>query len=108
MQKNYSWNPSTGICENGKYLKSIVDDSKIWCDEIIYVMDIVPTKMTNTIAVNATSTVSINCHNRNVRYKIDWYILHTVLLAIILLLLITIICYHCAKHRSKLKNILPC
>ena len=84
-------------------------------------MDIVPTKMANAIAVNATNTVSINCHNRNVRYKIDWnchnrnvrykidwYILHTVLLAIILLLIITVICYHCAKHRSKLKNILPC
>ena len=24
-KKDYSWNPSTGICENSKYLKSIAD-----------------------------------------------------------------------------------
>ena len=34
--------------------------------------------MTNNIAKDA----SINCHNKNVRCKIDWYILHTVLLVI--------------------------
>ena len=32
-KKDYSWNPSTCIFENGKYWKSIVDDSKIVCDE---------------------------------------------------------------------------
>ena len=31
-------------------LKSILDTSEIACDEITSVMDIVPTKMTNTIA----------------------------------------------------------
>ena len=36
-KKDYSWNPSTCICENGNCLKSIVDDSVIACDEIIYV-----------------------------------------------------------------------
>ena len=41
-------------------------------------MDIVSTK--NNIATNA----SINCHNKKVRYKIDCYILHTVLLVIML------------------------
>ena len=40
-KKYYSWNPSTCICENDKYLKRLVDDSKIMCDEIIYVIDIV-------------------------------------------------------------------
>ena len=40
-KKDYSWNPSTCICENDKYLKRFVDDSKIVCDEIIYVIDIV-------------------------------------------------------------------
>ena len=34
-KKDYSWNPSICICENGKYSKSIIDDSKIVCDEII-------------------------------------------------------------------------
>ena len=57
--------------------------------------------MKKTIATNA----SINYHSKKLRYKINWYILHTVLLAIILLLIITIICYHYAKYRSKQKDI---
>ena len=98
-KKDYSWNPSPYHCENGKYLKSIVDDSVIACDEIIFVMDIATTNMANTIATNAT---------KKVRFKVDCYILHTVILEIILLLIITIICYHYAKYRSKINNILLC
>ena len=64
-------------------------------------MDIVSTKMINTIATN----VSIDSDGKRVKCKIDCYILHTVLLMIILLLIITIICYHNAKHRSKQKCI---
>ena len=64
-------------------------------------MDIVSTKVTNTIATN----MSINSDNKNVRYKIDCYILKRVLLVITLLLIITITCYHYAKHRSKEKGI---
>ena len=90
------------ICENSKYLKSVADTSVIACDEIIDVMDIVSTKMTNYIAA---STASINSDIKNVRYKIDCYILHTVVLVIILLLIDTIICYYYAKHRSKPKGI---
>ena len=30
-KKDYSWNPSTCICENGKYLKSIADTLVICC-----------------------------------------------------------------------------
>ena len=48
--------------------------------------------------------MSIVCHNKKVRHKIDFYILHTVSLLIILLI-IAIICYHYANHRSKQKNI---
>ena len=89
--KNYNnWNPRISICEKRKYLKSIADTSVITCDEIISAMDIVSTKMTNNIARN----VSINSDGKKVRYKIDCYILHTVLLVIIFLLIITIICYH--------------
>ena len=87
-KKDYSWNPSTCICENSKYLRSIGYTSVIKCDEIKSVMDAVSTKMTNTIATNITSTASKNCHSKKVR---DCYILHTVLLVIILLLIITII-----------------
>ena len=35
MQKSYSWNPSTRIYENGKYIKNVADDSKIMCDRIL-------------------------------------------------------------------------
>ena len=73
----------------------------IACNEVISVIDIVSTKMANTIATNA----SINSYGKNVRYKIYCYILRIVLLAIILLLIITIICYHYARHMSKLKHI---
>ena len=66
-KKDCSWNPSTYICENSKYLKGIPDTSVIACDEITSVMDIVSTKMTDTIATNT----SINFYSKNLRYKID-------------------------------------
>ena len=56
----------------------------ITCDEIISVMDIVSTETTNTIEIN----VSINSDDKNARYKINCYILHTVFLVIMLLLII--------------------
>ena len=79
-KKDYSWNPSTCICENSKYLKST---SVTECYEIVTAMDIVSTK--KTIVINVMSTASINCHSIKVK---DCYILHTVLLAIIILLLV--------------------
>ena len=94
-KKDYTWNPSTCVCENSKYLKSIADTSVIACGKIVSVMDIASTKKTNTIATN----MSIYCLSEKVRYKIDCYILHIVSLAIKLLLIITNICYHYAKHR---------
>ena len=60
-----------------------IGNSVIECDEIITVMDIVSTKMTNTIATSTSAS-----HSKKVR---DCYILHTILLAIILLLIIIII-----------------
>ena len=65
-------------------------------DEIIYFMDIVLTIVTSTVSVNST--------DRKVRYNMDCYILHKILLVITLPCIITIICYHYAKHRSKLKK----
>ena len=79
-KKDYSCNPSSRICDNSKYLKSITDNSVIECDEI---MDIVSTKRTNTIGTNVTK----NCQTKRVR---DCYILHQVLSAIILLLVVMI------------------
>ena len=93
MQKNCIWNPTTCSCENVEYLTSTIDSSAIMCDEII------------NGSANVMSTASSNFHKK-VRYKMDCYILHTVLLVIILLLIIAIICYHYVRHMSKLKNIL--
>ena len=47
------------------------------------------------------SIVPRNFHNKKVRYTIDCYILHTVLLVIISLFTIAIICYHYEEHKSK-------
>ena len=66
-------------------------------DQIIFVLDIVSTKKTNTIATDVFSTASINCHSKKVR---DCYILHRGLLVIILLLIITIICYYYVKQEG--------
>ena len=99
-KRDCSWSHSISICENDKYLKSIADTSVIVCDEIMSVMDIVLTNMINTTATN----ISTNCHTKKIKYKVDCYILHTVLLVIILLLIITIVCFLYSKHRSKHKE----
>ena len=62
-KKDYSWNPSTCICEHSKYLKGTVDNLQL-CDEIINVRDAVSTQVKNTISTNVTSTASINSHNK--------------------------------------------
>ena len=55
------------------------------------------TKRTNPIAINVTITDSIKCRRKKVR---DYHLLHTALLGIISLLIITIICYHYAKQKG--------
>ena len=35
ISKKYVWNRSTCICENGKYLAGIMDDSVVICDKVI-------------------------------------------------------------------------
>ena len=85
-QKDYRYDPSVGISENSKYLKSIDDVSVIEWGEAITGMGIVSIIKTNTVATekinaittNAMSTASINCVSKK-----DCYILHTVLLVII-------------------------
>ena len=74
--------PSTYICENGKHLGSINDNSVISCGEII--------NTTDSVLTNVTSTVTRSFFNKKVRYKMYCYILHTVLLVIMLLLINTI------------------
>ena len=46
----YTCNCSTCICEISRYLKSIVDDLVIMCDEIVSVADIVSAIVTNVSA----------------------------------------------------------
>ena len=77
-----------------KYLKSSFDETKITFNEIINV--------TNS-TTSLTDTLPINSDDKNIRYKMDYYILHTVLLVIILLFLIRFICCHYA-NRSKQKR----
>ena len=45
-KKSYSWNPSTCICENSRFLRSIADTSVTDCDKIIIVIDTIETKKT--------------------------------------------------------------
>ena len=71
------------------------------CDEIRSVIDILSTKITDTIPAN----VSISSDNKKVRKKTDCFILHAVLLVIVLLLITSIICDHYTRHRSKQKII---
>ena len=63
-KKDHCWHPSTSICENSKYLKSVADTSVTECDEIIIVIDNGSTKETNTIATKKTNIASINCHGK--------------------------------------------
>ena len=95
-KEDYSRNPSTCICENGKYLKSVTDDLKIVCNEII--------NITGSVSTNFSSTILTNFHNKKVRYKLGCYFLYKVLLVIILLFILAIICYYYSKHRSKQKK----
>ena len=60
--------------------------------------------MSNNISKNVTYTVPTNSDDKKVRYKIDVYILDTVLLVTISLFMMANIYYHYAKYRSKQKN----
>ena len=66
-------------------------------DETVIVMNNVSTKKTKTVATNVTNTALTNCHSKKVR---EYCILHRGLLAIMLLLIITIVFYHCVKHKG--------
>ena len=76
-KKLYNWNRATCICMNGKYLRSIIDNSVIMCDEIISTVRNVPTTVTSNLSID---------------FKTDSYILYIILLLTILLLEIGIIC----------------
>ena len=83
--KDYVCNPSACVCENGKYLLSIMNDSVIMCDEIIDVGE------TNFNEKNVT------CKTQN------FYILLAFLLITITLVAISICCY-LIKYWAKQKH----
>ena len=66
---------------------------------------ILSSTVTNKMPSNVTNTVSTNFNNKNVRYKMYCYILHTVLLKNHITVYNH---YHYAKHRPKHKILLLC
>ena len=72
-----------------QYLLISIYDSTLTSDEILNGSD--------SVSANITSTVSTDFHNKKVRYKMDCYILHAVLLLTILLFITAVICYPYTK-----------
>ena len=93
-KKDYSWNPSTCICE--KYYCYF--SNHVWWNYTCYGYCI---KKNGKYYSNK---MSINSYDEKTKYNIDFYIFQAVLLVIILLLIIALICYLYAKHRSKQKS----
>ena len=92
--KDYLWNSSACSCENSGYLESIIDNSVITSDNIIGDSDSVSTNVSCSVPMNTANTASINFDGKTIRYKMDCYILHKILLVVILLFIIVIICFH--------------
>ena len=63
------------------------------------------TIVTNTVSRNLTNTVSINFDDKKVGYEMNYYILHTFLLVVILLFIIVIICKGQNKKYGRINNI---
>ena len=82
-QKENVWNPSTCICESGKYLASIMDDSMIISDEGIKSYD------------EEIKTVPTNFNENNITSKTQkFYILLAFLLInVALLIAVSTYCY---------------
>ena len=100
---------NTYLFVNGKEIFKFKSDKKI----VNFPTQFYLGSISNGVSATESSEVSLNRivydfsvdYNTIVKYKTDCCILHTVLSVIILLLMITIICYHYAKHRSKQKVI---
>ena len=56
-EKYCIWNSASCSCENGKYLRSIIDDSVNTCDEIIEETQTIPTK--TVLAKSISKNVSM-------------------------------------------------
>ena len=58
-KKDCTWNSSTCICQNSRYLKCIANDLVIIYDEVINIKNSLSINWVNTISKNVTSTVSV-------------------------------------------------
>ena len=92
MKKFYFWNPGTCSCENCKYVRNIIGNSAVICDEIIDMTKPVPTKIISTKNVStksvSTKTFPTKCTSTN------FYILLGFLLTTTALLIaVSIYCY---------------
>ena len=52
-QNSYICNPGAFACETRKYLRSIIDDSVVTCNDTINAADIVSTNVTSDISKNS-------------------------------------------------------
>ena len=95
-KKNCIWNPVTCSYKNGKYVRSIIEDSAVVCGEIIEETKTVPTKSTSTKIV-LTKCTSTNLHT----------LLAFLLIITALLIAVSIYCY-LIKYQAKQKHLLPC
>ena len=90
MWKDYIWNPSTCICENRKYLASVMDDSVITCNEII------------------EETVPTNFNEKKAICKMQKFYILVAFLSITLTLLVAVSIYcYLIKYQAKQKHLLP-
>ena len=94
-EKDYVWNPAICNCENGKYFASIMDDSRIICDEVMKSYDDEEIK---TIPTNFNEEKEI-CKTNNF-----YLLLAFLLIAIAFLIAVSIYCY-LIKYRGK--HLLP-
>ena len=90
MWKDYIWNPATCSCQNGKYLATIMDDSRITFHEIIETYD----EKTKTIPTNFDEKRA-TCKTQNFYTSLAF-----LLITIALLIAVIIHCY-LIKYRAK-------
>ena len=69
FKKGYSWNPSICIFEHGKYLKVLPTIQKLRVMKLHMLWILYQQKIANNVLMNITSAMSVNCHNKKVRYK---------------------------------------
>ena len=99
-EKDYTWNPATCSCQNGKYLASILNEWAIACDEVIDVQAKSNGKETKPFPTNFNEK-SITYNTRS------FYILLIFLLITIALLIAINIYFYLINYWAKRKHLLP-